>query len=97
MSHFSDCPCFSPEPAAGHECNCRHRYVVTQIQDDGTEFPWGWCDGSDGGTLARSASLHPCTNRVQVRDRMDGGLANEIIPAKKETRNDARSTTDGRR
>lgn len=56
------------------------RYEVVQVRDDGTTMTWGWTDKHDGGTLANAVKLHPCTKCVQVRDRVDGGLANEIWP-----------------
>lgn len=47
------------------------RYEVRQIRRDKTQMVFGWTNEEDGGTLAKSASLHPNTQYVRVLDRGD--------------------------
>lgn len=52
------------------------RYEVIQFTETAS-MVWGWTNHSDGGSLFRACCLHPCSVRVECRDREDGGLANE--------------------
>lgn len=71
MSHYDDCE--------QNPCTCRHRYTVVQIRHDGSTMTWGWSHAADGGRVGACVRKHPETARLQVRDRVDGGLAFEAI------------------